>query len=219
MTVQDLQDLGIIRPVTELTPLCTAIVVAPKKDPGQIRLCVDFRTLNKYVRRERYQSPTPHELVMRSDMQNAQYFNVVDALKGYHQIPIAVEDQLLTTFITSFGRFCYINNPFGISSISEHYNRRMDEALHGLLRVVHLVDDRLIVSQNKVRHEEDVRRFLYRCPDGTKFGYAQEKVTFAGLQLTRNGSTINSQLLQAIRDFSTPTNWTNIKSFLGSSTN
>ena len=219
--LQNLQDLGIIRPVTEPTPWCAAIVVAPKKDPGQIRLCVDFRALNKYVRRERYQSPTPHELVMRSDMQNAQYFTVVDALKGYHQIPIAVDDQLLTTFITPFGRFCYIKSPFGISSISEHYNRRMDEALHGLPRIVHLVDDCLIVPQNKAQHEEDVRRFLHRCRDqgialnGTKFVYAQEKVTFAGLQLTRNGSTIDPQLLQAIRDFPTPTNRTDIKSFFG----
>ena len=154
---------------------------------------------------------------MSNDMQNTQYFTVVDAVKGYHQIPIAVEDQLLTTFILPFGRFCYIKNPFGISSISEHYNRRMDEALHGLPRV-HLVDDCLIVSQNKVQHEEVVRRFLHRncgnqgiALNGTKFVYAQEKVTFAGLQLTRNGSTIDPQLLQAIRDFPTLTNRTDIK--------
>ena len=78
-----------------------------------------------------------------------------------------------------------IRNFFDIGN----YNRCMDEVLHGLPRVVHLVDDCLIVSQNKIQHE-DVRHFLHRCRDqgiafnGMKFVYTQEKVTFAELQLT-----------------------------------
>ncbi len=97
----------------------------------------------------------------------------------------------------------------------------MDEALSGFPRVAHLVDDCLIVSQDKAQHEEDVRRFLQRCRDqgialnSKKFVYAQEKVIFAGLQLSPEGSTIDPQLLQAIKDFPTPKDRTDVKSFFG----
>ena len=58
-----LQTQGIIEPVTEPTEWCAPIVVTPKKDTEGIRMCVDLSRLNKYVRRERYQSPTPAEAV------------------------------------------------------------------------------------------------------------------------------------------------------------
>ena len=63
---------------------------------------------------------------------NAKFFTVLDARKGYHQCPLDAQSQLLTTFITPFGRFKYLRAPYGISSISEHYDQRMAEAFIGL---------------------------------------------------------------------------------------
>ena len=218
--LKDLQDQGIIRPVTKPTAWCAPIVVAPKKDPNKIRLCVDFRGLNKFVQRERYQSPTAHEAVMKASLHKAELFTIVDALKGYHQIPLEEDSQELTTFITPFGRFCYLMSPFGISSISEHYNRRMDEALAGLERTEHIVDDCLVASKAD-EHEADVRRFLQRCQERgialnrDKFVYASTEVTFAGLRLSRKGFSIDPGLLQAVREFPTPTDKTDVRSFFG----
>ena len=59
--LQLLQVQNIIAPVTEPTEWCAPIVVAPKKGTDKIRTCVDLSPLNKYVRRERYQCPTPHK--------------------------------------------------------------------------------------------------------------------------------------------------------------
>ena len=59
-----LQSQGIIAPVTTPTEWCAPIVVTPKKDSDRIRLCVDLSRLNKYVRRERYQSPSPAQAVV-----------------------------------------------------------------------------------------------------------------------------------------------------------
>ena len=64
--------------------------------------------------------------------ERAQIFTKMDAKKGYHQCPLDQESQDLTTFITPFGRFKFLRAPYGISSISEHYNRRMDEAFADL---------------------------------------------------------------------------------------
>ena len=61
--VQTLQDQGIIAPVTQVTKWCAPIVVTPKKGTDKIRMCVDLSHLNRYVQRERYQSPSPAEAV------------------------------------------------------------------------------------------------------------------------------------------------------------
>ena len=113
-----LQSQNIIAPVTEAT-IGAPIVVAPKKNSDRIRMCVDLSHLNRYVKRERYQSPTPAEAIADISACQAKFFTVLDAMKGYHQCPLDQESQLLTTFITPFGRFKYMRAPYGISSISE----------------------------------------------------------------------------------------------------
>ena len=57
------QQQGIITPVTEVTEWCAPIVVISKKGTDRIRVCVELSRLNRYIRRERYQSLTPAEAV------------------------------------------------------------------------------------------------------------------------------------------------------------
>lgn len=63
------------------------IVVAMKKGTDKIRMCVDLSHLNKYIRRERYQCPTPAQAVADIAADSAKVFTKFDALKGYHQCP------------------------------------------------------------------------------------------------------------------------------------
>ena len=105
LELETLQNHGIIEPVTEPTDWCAPIVVAPKKNSDNIRLCVDFSKLNKYVKRELYSSSTPSDAVGDISNQHCAVFIVFNALKGYHQCPLDGESQLLTCFMTPFGRF------------------------------------------------------------------------------------------------------------------
>ena len=68
-------------------------------------------------------------------------FTVLDAMEGYHQSALDQDSQLLITFITPFGRFKYVRVPYEISSISEHYNRCMAEALVNLSGCCRIIDD------------------------------------------------------------------------------
>ena len=160
-----LQQQGIITPVTEPTEWCASIVVTPTKDTDDIRMCIDLSCLNKYIRRERYQSVTPSQGVADIAANNAKIFTELDAMKGYHQCPLDEESQLLTTFITPFRRFKYLRAPYGISSISEHYNHRMDEAFAGLTGYRRIVDDAVIYDSKINQHTDHVRRFLQRCTE------------------------------------------------------
>ena len=158
-----LVEQSVIAPVTEPTDWCAPIVVAPKKGTDRIRMCVDLSKLNRYVRRERYPSTTPAEAVADIHQSQAQFFTVFDALKGYHQCPLDEESQKLTTFITPFGRFKYLRAPYGISSISEHYNRRMDEVFTGIQGMRKIVDDVVIFDHDQQQHVAHVRAILKLC--------------------------------------------------------
>ena len=186
-------ELDLLLPVTEPTEWCTPIVVAPKKDSERIRLCVDLSRLNCYVKRERYQSATPAQAVVDIAVDRAKVFTKLDTLKGYHQCPLDKDSQLLTTFITPFGRFKFLRAPYGIPSISEHYNRRMDEAFDGLSGYRRVVDDVVIYDSDEEQHDSRVRLFLQRCNEKNitlnrdKWVYSQPKVVFAGFILSAAG--------------------------------
>ena len=208
--LQLLQSQGIIEPVTEPTEWCAPIVVAPKKDSDQIRMCVDLSRLNRYVKRERYQSPTPAQAVADIAAENAKVFTKLDALKGYYQCPLDEESQKLTTFITPLGRFKYLRAPFGISSIAEHYNRRLYEAFAGLSGYRRIVDDAVIYDSNERDHTDHVRQFLQRCTEKKitlntdKWQFAKASISFAGFTLSADGYRVDQSITEAVSNFPTP---------------
>ena len=73
--------------------------------------------------------------------------------------------QDLTTFITPFRWFKFLRTPYSLSSISKHYNHRMDEAFIGLLGFWCIADDIAIYDQNRAEHVSHVRKFLQRCAE------------------------------------------------------
>ena len=146
----------IIAPITTATEWCAPIVVTPNKNTDRIRMCVDLSHLNCYVHRECYQSCTPAQAVADISATHTKYFTVLDTLKGYHQCPLNQESQPLTTFITPFGRYKYLHAPYGICSISEHYDRRMAEAFTGLTGFCRVVDDIIIYDSDEHQHASHV---------------------------------------------------------------
>ena len=216
-----LQNQGVIAPVTVPTEWCAPIVVTPKKNSDKIRLCVDLSRLNRFVRRERYQSTPPAQAVADIAAENAKVFTKLDALKGYHQCPLDEDSQLLTTFITPFGRYKFLRAPYGLSSISEHYNRRMDEAFEGLSGYRRVVDDVVIFDKDEAQHAPHVRQFLARCAERNitlnldKWQFAEPEVNFAGYFLSADGYRIDDSTTNAITKFPTPTCRTDLRSFVG----
>ena len=216
-----LESQNIIGKQIKPTSNCAPIVIAPKKNSDCIRLCVDLSKLNRYVKRERYQSTTPAMAVADIAKSDAKYFSTFDAYKGYHQCPLDEESQDPTTFITPFGRYKYLRAPYGISSISEHYDRRMDNSLEKIKQLRRIVDDCVVYTKDKEDHIALVRQFLQRCEDKgislnrDKFQFCQTEITFAGLILSQGGYQIIKHITKAIKDFPTPSGRTDLRSFFG----
>ena len=110
--LDDMERRGVVRKVEEPTDWANSMAIVEKPN-GSLRICLDPRHLNKAIKREHFQLPTTEDITTR--MANAKWFTKLDANRGYWQIPHDEESQLLTTFNTPFGRYCYQVTPFGIT--------------------------------------------------------------------------------------------------------
>ena len=144
-------------------------------------MCADLYRLNCYVQRERYQSPTTAEAVASITASEAKYFTIINTAKGYHQCP---SNEASQSFIMLFGHFKYLGATYSLSSIAEHYNYQMAEALEGLTGFRRVVDDIVIYDKKKASHITHVQQFLQLRQDQQislnrdKCNFCQTEVTF-----------------------------------------
>ena len=115
---------------------------------NQIRLCINLTKLNKGIKCELYQLESVEETIARLE-EECKVMTKLDANSGYCQMKLDNESQLLTTFITPLGRFCCTRGPFGLSSMQEIFNKRMDSVNDGLPSIVKSADDFLIYGKTK----------------------------------------------------------------------
>ena len=91
---------GIVAAVEEPTEWVSGMVVVEKAN-GDVRICIDPRSLNKAIKRQHHKMPTTEELL--SEMAGATYFSKLDASSGYWQIKVTEESSDLLTFATPWG--------------------------------------------------------------------------------------------------------------------
>jgi hypothetical protein len=101
-------------------------LVPVRKKSGEIRLCVDFRNLNRASEKDNYPVP-PMEKLLQT-MSGSEIFSLLDGFSGYNQVLVSEEDHLKTTFRTKWGTFAYKRMPFGLINAGETFQRAMDIA-------------------------------------------------------------------------------------------
>ena len=132
---------GVLAPVDEPTDWVDQMAIATKKD-GSLRICIDPRHLNLSLKREHYQLPVLDDIL--PDLAKAKVFSKVDLSHGYWHCTLDEESSLLTTFSTPFGRYRWTRLPFGLSASCEIFQKRLHQALEGLLGVACIADDILV---------------------------------------------------------------------------
>jgi len=106
-------------------------VVAVLKKDGKIRVCVDYRDLNKASPKDDFPLPYINVLVDNA-VRNATY-SFMDGFSGYNQIRMAEEDKEKTTFATPWGTFCYKVMPFRLKNAEATYQRVMVTLFHDIM--------------------------------------------------------------------------------------
>ena len=202
------------------SPAGAPILFVPKKDGG-LRLCVDYRGLNKVTVKNRHPLPLISETLDR--LNGAKCFTKLDLKDAYHRIRIRKGDEWKTAFRTRYGHFEYLVMPFGLTNAPATFQAYINKSLIGLIDhfcVVYL-DDILIYSNSISKHVEHVKQVLKRLRESSLFvslkkcEFFTTEVEFLGFVVSVDGVAMDQRRVAAIQDWPKPKSYHDVQVFLG----
>ena len=217
--INKLEDLDIIEKTSGPTPWVSPIVIVPKKDSEEIRICVDMRLPNTAIKRERHVIPTTEDLL--SDISGSKFFSVLDLNQAYHQVELDESSRYITTFSTHIGIYRYKRLFFGVTSAAEIFHNLIRELVSDIPGVVNASDDILIHAPTEKEHDQRIKDVIERLKSKNltmnikKKKIKQGKVQFFGLIIGAEGIEMDPRKVSAIQNFTRPQSVTDIRSFLG----
>ena len=195
-----------------------SLVIVEKKD-GSLRLCMDPKELNKYVKREHFQLPTRGEIF--GDIAGAKFFSKLDASSGFWQIRLDRESTRLCTFNTPFGRYSFKRVPFGLTSAPEVFHRTVQQIFENVPGTKVYIDDVLIWGQTLEEHDTRLKTALDQARvnglklNADKCEFRKTEITFLGEKLSCDGVQIDQSKVAAIKNMPPPTDKEGVQRFLG----
>lgn len=216
--IQELIELGHIRP--SASPWGAPVLFARKKD-GTLRLCIDYRALNKQSIRNVYPLPRIDELLDR--LRNARFFTKIDLDGAYHQIRVEPADIPKTGFNCQFGHYEFLVMTFGLTNAPATFQHLMNHILQPQFNefLVVYLDDILVFSPDLASHLQHLRFVLDKLREhqlyakAKKCTWAQSSVEYLGHIVSEDGVSTDPSKTQAITEWPTPTNVASLQSFLG----
>ncbi|GKV46142.1 hypothetical protein SLEP1_g53149 [Rubroshorea leprosula] len=217
--VQKLLDVNFIE--VAMYPEWVANIVPVMKKDGRVRVCVDYRDLNKASPKDDF--PLPHIQILLDNAAKNARFSFVDGYFGYNQIRMKEEDKLKTTFITQWGTFCYKVMPFGLKNAGATYQCSVITLLHDFVHTIIklYVDDMVIMSKEEVLHTKNLKK-VFECLRKYQMRLNLAKCTFdvdsgklLGFIVSRPGIEIDPAKIKAIDEMLPPKNQKEVRSFLG----
>ena len=138
-------------------PEWLANTMVVKKKSGKWQVCEDFMDLNKTCLKDPFPMPKIDQLVDATiGHPRISFFNV---FQGYHQIPLALDDQEKTAFVIPIGNYHYKVMPFGLKNAGSIYQRMMTRMLESQLgkNIEIYIDDMVVKSKMVSEHLGDLR--------------------------------------------------------------
>ena len=184
-------------------------------------MCVDFTDLNKVCPKDPFPMPKIDQLVDATIGHPRMSF--LDAFQGYHQIPLALDDQEKIAFITPIGNYHYKVMPFGLKNAGSTYQRMMMRMFESLLgkNIEIYIDDMVVKSKVVSEHLGDLRVIFeilrsYRlCLNASKCSFGVGSGKFLGYMVTHKGIEVNPDQIKAINDLRTPRNPKEVQKLTG----
>ncbi|RVW60053.1 Retrovirus-related Pol polyprotein from transposon 17.6 [Vitis vinifera] len=188
--LQELLDKGFIRP--SVSPWGAPVLFVKKKD-GSMRLCIDYRELNKIFE------------------------------SGYHQLRVRGEDVPKTAFRTRYGHYEFLVMPFGLTNAPAAFMDLMNRVFKPYLDqfVVVFIDDILVYSRSREEHEGHLSIVLQTLRDKQLYAKLKkcefwlDRISFLGHVVSNDGISVDPGKVDAVANWRRPSTVTEIRSFLG----
>lgn len=219
--VEHLLKKGHIKP--SCSPFGAPILFVGKKDGG-LRMCIDYRALNKQTVKNKFPLPRIDDLLDK--LQGARYSTSLDLQSGYHQIDLDSEETPKTAFRTPIGHFEFTVLPFGLTNAPATFQNVMNDMFSDMIddfTVIYL-DDILVYSKTKEEHKVHVQQVLQRLKERKYYAqlhkcrFCQPEVPYLGHVVGADGIKVDPKKTQAVQDFPEPKNVPELRSFLGLAT-
>lgn len=216
--VDDMLTKGVIRPSS--SPWASPIVLVKKKD-GTARFCLDYRLLNEVTKPDAFPIPRIDDTL--DALEGNAYFSALDLESGYWQVEVDERDKEKTAFICHQGLFEFNVMPFGLRNAPATFQRLMQLVLQGLTWQACLVfiDDVIIMGRTITEHNDRLRAVLERLREAnlrlkpSKCRFANTSMIALGHRVSKAGIAVDESKTAAVRDWPTPRNSKEVKSFLG----
>lgn len=209
----------IIRPST--SKYASPVVLARKKD-GTIRLCVDYRKLNRKILKDRYPLPLIEDQLDR--LRGSIFFNTIDLKDGFFHVPVEENSRKYTAFIVPDGHYEFLRTPFGLCNSPAIFQKYINAIFRELISegiVLTYLNDLIIPSSTEKEGLCKLQKVLSTAGDHglnirwNKCCFLQRQIEYLGHVIENGCVRPSKQKTSAVKNFPTPTNVKQMQSFLG----
>ncbi|KAH0693060.1 hypothetical protein KY290_021233 [Solanum tuberosum] len=216
--LKDLLDKGFIRP--SASPWGALVLFVRKKD-GSLRMCIDYRQLNKATIKNKYPLSMIDDLF--DQLQGAKCFSKIDLRSGYHQIRVREKHVPKTAFRTRYGHFEFLVMSFGLTNALAVFMDLMNSIFRPYLDlfVIVFIDDILVYSLSKDENANHLRAVLQVFRDRelyakfSKCGFWFDSIAFLCHIVTDADIAVDTQKIETVKTWPRPMTPTKVRSFLG----
>ncbi len=220
--LQEFVEQGIMEKVPDQEPItwCSPIVVQPKpKNPNDIRLSLDLRTLNKSMLRTRQvQAPITEDFI--TAFRDCSIFSKLDMNHGYHQFVIDPQSRQAMTFSTPWGNYRYTRLAFGGINSQDLFDNEMAKILSGIPKTLNNRDDIMIGGVDLADHDKNLKTVLEKLKDHNltlrqeKCEFRKSTLEFHGHLFTAKGLKPSASKVDAVNACQKPNTKEELVSFL-----
>ena len=216
--LQELLDKGFIRP--SVSPWGAPILFVKKKD-GTLRMCIDYRQINKVTVKNKYPLPRIEDLF--DQLKGAGVFSKIDLRSGYYQLRVKEVDVLKTAFRTRYGHYEFLVMPFGLTNALTAFMDLMTRVFRPYVDqfVVVFIDDILVYIKDAQEHEQHLRIVLETLREKklyaklSKCDFWLKEVLFLCHIVSTEGIRVDPAKIEEVLNWKSPQNVTEVRSFLG----
>jgi len=215
--IKDLISMNILK--ESCSQYAHPIVIVSKPD-GSIRMCGDFKEINKFIIPDRYPMKRIDDLCQA--IAGSSFITNLDAVKGYYQIPIHPDSQKYTAIVTHCGIYEHLKTPFGISTSAQNFQRCMDQILrpHHEYARAYIDDISTFTNHDFNDHLTKLDGVLFSIGSAgmtlnlKKCKFGRTKTEFLGFMVGNGTISPKSEKLKVISELKEPSTKKEIRSFM-----